>query len=62
MAEGQAGVPVIGLIGVAAAMVETRRVGVLATPATVASSAYRASIEALHPGSVVSRPVLPLCP
>ena len=34
VAEGQAGAPVIGLIGAAAAMVETRRVGVLATPAT----------------------------
>ena len=40
-------------------MVETRRVGVLATPATVASSAYRASIEALHPGSVVIEQACP---
>ena len=53
VAEGQAGCPVIGLIGAAAAMVKTRRVGVLATPATVNSGAYRASIEALNPGSVV---------
>ena len=53
VAEGQAGCPVIGLIGAAAAMVKTRRVGVLATPATVNSGAYRASIEALKPGSVV---------
>ena len=53
VAEGQAGCPVIGLIGAAAAMVDTRRVGVLATPATVNSGAYRASIEALHPGSLV---------
>ena len=59
VAEGQAGVPVIGLIGAAAAMLETRRVGVLATPATVASSAYRASIEALHPGSVVIEQACP---
>ncbi|MED5320379.1 MAG: aspartate/glutamate racemase family protein, partial [Cyanobacteriota bacterium] len=59
VAEGQAGVPVIGLIGAAAAMVETRRVGVLATPATVASSAYRVSIEALHPGSVVTEQACP---
>ena len=59
VAEGQAGAPVIGLIGAAAAMVETRRVGVLATPATVASSAYRASIEALHPGSVVIEQACP---
>ena len=59
VAEGQAGVPVIGLIGAAAAMVKTRRVGVLATPATVNSSAYRASIEALHPGSVVLEQACP---
>jgi glutamate racemase len=31
----------------------------LATPATVASSAYRASIEALHPGSVVIEQACP---
>ena len=59
VAEGQAGVPVIGLIGAAAAMVKTRRVGVLATPATVNSSAYRASIEALHPGSMVVEQACP---
>ncbi|WP_413440309.1 glutamate racemase [Synechococcus sp. MIT S1220] len=53
VAEGQAGVPVIGLIGAAAAMVREQRVGVLATPATVESGAYRASIEALHPGCLV---------
>ena len=34
VAEGQAGVPVVGLIGAAAAMVQESRVGVLATPAT----------------------------
>ena len=59
VAEGQAGGPVIGLIGAAAAMVQTRRVGVLATPATVASAAYSASIEALHPGSVVIEQACP---
>ena len=32
---------------------------VLATPATVASSAYRASIEALHPGAVVIEQACP---
>ena len=51
--EGQAGVPVVGLIGAAAAMVQESRVGVLATPATVASGAYRTSIEALNPGTLV---------
>ena len=59
VAEGQAGGPVIGLIGAAAAMVRTRRVGVLATPATVASAAYGASIEALHPGAVVIEQACP---
>ena len=59
VAEGQAGGPVIGLIGAAAAMVETRRVGVLATPATVASAAYSASIEALHPGALVVEQACP---
>ena len=59
VAEGQAGGPVIGLIGAAAAMVETRRVGVLATPATVASEAYSASIEALHPGAFVVEQACP---
>ena len=53
VAEGQAGVPVVGLIGAAAAMVRESRVGVLATPATVASGAYRNSIEALRPGTLV---------
>ena len=59
VAEGQAGGPVIGLIGAAAAMVETRRVGVLATSATVASAAYSASIEALHPGALVVEQACP---
>ena len=59
VAEGQAGGPVIGLIGAAAAMVKTRRVGVLATPATVASAAYSASIAALHPGAVVIEQACP---
>ncbi len=59
MAEGQAGVPVVGLIGAAAAMVCESRVGVLATPATVASGAYRESIEALNPGTMVVQTGLP---
>jgi glutamate racemase len=50
---------VIGLIGAAAAMVQTSRVGVLATPATVASEAYRSSIEALHPGTLVVQQACP---
>ena len=59
VAEGQAGVPVIGLIGAASAMVRERRVGVLATAATVASGAYRTSIEALHPGTQVLEQACP---
>ena len=59
VAEGQAGVPVVGLIGAAAAMVRESRVGVLATPATVASGAYRASIEALKPGTLVVQQACP---
>ena len=59
VAEGQAGCPVVGLIGAAAAMVETQRVGVLATPATVASAAYSTSIAALHPGTVVIEQACP---
>ncbi|MEB3159438.1 MAG: glutamate racemase [Synechococcus sp.] len=57
--EGQAGVPVVGLIGAAAAMVRETRVGVLATAATVASGAYRESIEALHPGTLVVQQACP---
>ncbi|WP_115018050.1 glutamate racemase [Synechococcus sp. UW140] len=59
VAEGQAGVPVVGLIGAAAAMVRESRVGVLATPATVASGAYRESIEALNPGTMVVQQACP---
>ena len=59
VAEGQAGVPVVGLIGAAAAMVRETRVGVLATPATVASGAYRQSIEALNPGTLVVQQACP---
>ena len=59
VAEGQAGVPVVGLIGAAAAMVRETRVGVLATPATVASGAYRESIEALNPGTLVVQQACP---
>ena len=59
VAESQAGVPVIGLIGAASSMVREQRVGVLATPATVASNAYKASIEALHPDTEVFEQACP---
>ncbi len=48
-----AGVPVFGLIEAAAGMVIESRVGVLATPATAASNAYRDQIEAENPGTTV---------
>ncbi|MGB1622173.1 MAG: glutamate racemase [Synechococcus sp.] len=59
VAEARAGGPVIGLIGAAASMVTESRVGVLATPATVQSSAYRVSIEALRPGTLVIEQACP---
>ena len=48
-----------GLIGVASSMVREQRVGVLATPATVASCAYTASIQALHPNTEVVEQACP---
>ena len=59
VAEGKAGGPVIGLIGLAAAMVQPHRVGVLATAGTVASECYRSSIEALFPGTLVVEQACP---
>jgi glutamate racemase len=49
VAVAQAGVPVVGLIDSVAAQIQSDRVGVLATPATVASGAYRRSIQACRP-------------
>jgi len=49
VAVAQAGVPVVGLIDSVAAQIQGDRVGVLATPATVASGAYRRSIQACRP-------------
>jgi glutamate racemase len=53
VAVAEAGVPVVGLIDSAAAEITTGRVGVLATPATAASGAYRHAIEAARPGTLV---------
>lgn len=53
VAVAEAGVPVVGLIDSAAADITTGRVGVLATPATAASGAYRHAIEAARPGTQV---------
>lgn len=49
VAVAEAGVPVVGLIDSAAAVIDSERVGVLATPATVASGAYRRAIHAIRP-------------
>jgi glutamate racemase len=49
VAVAEAGVPVVGLIDSAAAVIDSERVGVLATPATAASGAYRRAIHATRP-------------
>ncbi len=46
-------VPVFGLIEAAGRMVKENRVGVLATPATTASNAYRKMILSFRPGTQV---------
>ncbi|MEX1316447.1 MAG: glutamate racemase [Synechococcaceae cyanobacterium] len=54
VAVAQAGVPVVGLIDSVAAVIDSDRVGVLATPATAASGAYRRAIHASRPRAVVT--------
>jgi len=49
VAVAEAGVPVVGLIDSAAGGIDSERVGVLATPATAASGAYRRAIHAIRP-------------
>ncbi|MCP9810127.1 glutamate racemase [Cyanobium sp. HWJ4-Hawea] len=49
VAVAEAGVPVVGLIDSVAAQLQSDRVGVLATPATAASGAYRRTIQASRP-------------
>lgn len=53
VAEAEAGVPVLGLIDSVAAEIRADRVGVLATPATAASGAYRRAIQACRPAASV---------
>ncbi|MFM7313733.1 MAG: glutamate racemase [Cyanobium sp.] len=53
IAVAEAGVPVVGLIDSAAAALNSKRVGVLATSATVASGAYSRAIRANHPSARV---------
>ncbi len=53
VAEAEAGVPVLGLIDSVAAEIAGARVGILATPATAASGAYRRAIQACQPATEV---------
>ena len=53
VAVAEAGVPVVGLIDSVAAQIGSDRVGVLATPATAASGAYRRTIQASRPQAQV---------
>jgi glutamate racemase len=53
VAVAEAGVPVVGLIDSVAACIDSERVGVLATPATAASGAYRRAIHAIRPHAQV---------
>ena len=53
VAVAEAGVPVVGLIDSVAATLQASRIGVLATPATAASGAYRRAIQACHPEAQV---------
>lgn len=59
VAVAEAGVPVVGLIDSVAAAIDSDRVGVLATTATVASGAYRRSIHAVRPEAVVTEVACP---
>ncbi|MGB5133553.1 MAG: glutamate racemase [Prochlorococcaceae cyanobacterium] len=54
VAVAEAGVPVVGLIDSVAAVLRSDRVGVLATPATAASGAYRRAIHASRPHAQVT--------
>ncbi|MEB3234437.1 MAG: glutamate racemase [Cyanobacteriota bacterium] len=53
VAVAEAGVPVVGLIDSVAATLSVDRIGVLATPATAASGAYRRAIHACRPDAGV---------
>ena len=53
VAVAKAGVPVVGLIDSVAATLDAQRIGVLATPATAASGAYRRAIHACNPQAQV---------
>ncbi|MBM5796764.1 MAG: glutamate racemase [Cyanobacteria bacterium K_Offshore_0m_m2_072] len=53
VAVAEAGVPVVGLIDSVAPTLTSNRIGVLATPATAASGAYRRAIHACRPKAEV---------
>jgi len=53
VAVAEAGVPVVGLIDSVAATLAAASIGVLATPATAASGAYRRAIHACQPAVTV---------
>ena len=53
VAVAEAGVPVVGLIDSVASQISSDNIGVLATPATVSSGAYRRAIHACRPSSRV---------
>ncbi len=53
VAQAAAGVPVLGLIDSVAADISSDRVGILATPATASSGAYRRAIQACRPAAQV---------
>jgi glutamate racemase len=54
VAVAEAGVPVVGLIDSVAAIIDSDRVGVLATPATATSGAYRRAIHAVRPEAEIT--------
>lgn len=59
VAVAEAGVPVVGLIDSVATVIDSDRVGVLATPATAASGAYRRAIHAVRPDAEVTEVACP---
>jgi len=59
VAVAEAGVPVVGLIDSVAGVIDSDHVGVLATPATAASGAYRRAIHAVRPAAAVTEVACP---
>jgi glutamate racemase len=59
VAVAEAGVPVVGLIDSVAAVIDSDRVGVLATPATASSGAYRRALHAVRPTARVTEVACP---